>query len=58
MEDKRLIDEITKCLEHEDDESAKIREKARKEIDRANAMLAEYTRLEKQREREMEFMFL
>lgn len=58
QEDKRLIDEITRCIEKEEAEDNKIRIEARKEIDRANAMLAEYTRLEKQREREMEFMFL
>lgn len=57
QEDKRLIDEITRCIEKEEAEDNKIRIEARKEIDRANAMLAEYTRLEKQREREMEFMF-
>lgn len=57
-EDKRLIDEISRCLEKEEMENNKIREETRKEIDRANAMLAQYAKLEKQREREMEFMFL
>lgn len=57
-EDKRLIDEISQCLEQEEKEINRVKEKTRKEIDRANVLLAEYTKLEKQREREMEFMFL
>lgn len=57
-EDKRLIEEILRCLEQEEKKTSRVKEETRQEIDRANAMLAEYTKLEKQREREMEFIFL
>ncbi|KAK7602537.1 hypothetical protein V9T40_008126 [Parthenolecanium corni] len=56
-EDKRLIEEISRCLEQEEKKTSRVKEETRQEIDRANAMLAEYTKLEKQREREMEFIF-
>lgn len=57
-EDVRFVEQLTRCLEQEEEKNSWIREQARKEIDRANAVLHEYSRLEKQREKEMDFLFL
>lgn len=57
-EDGRLIEEIIRCFEQEQIADNRAREETRKELDRANAILNEFSRLEKQREKEMEFLFL
>ncbi|XP_065215883.1 trichoplein keratin filament-binding protein-like isoform X2 [Planococcus citri] len=56
-EDQSFVEQLTRCLEQEELKNSLIREQARKEIDRANAVLHEYSRLEKQREKEMDFLF-
>lgn len=55
-EDKKLLDQIAQCLEQEQ-LHAKTREQSRREIDKANALLKEYLVLEKQREKQLEFIF-
>lgn len=58
QEDQRFIVQVSRCIELEDLKNCTIRQEARKQIDRANAVLCEFSRREKQREKEMEFLFL
>ena len=57
-EDQCFVQQLNRCLEQEELKNCSIREQARKEVDRANTVLLEYSRLEKQREKEMDFLFL